>query len=78
MTTVAISEAATAWETARDFAQSKGWSVELTPRGRTICRKAGSVVFGPGHGSSVAAYRDLIDRLGYVDGFMSACRSRRP
>ena len=66
-----VSEAATAWETVRDFAQTKGWTVDLTPRGRTCRRKAGSVVFGPGHGASVHAYRDLISRLGYVDAFMA-------
>jgi hypothetical protein len=72
-----LSEAPQPWEAVRDFAQAKGWAVELTPRGRTVCRKAGSVVFGPGHGASIDVYKDLIDRLGHVDRFMAQC-GRRP
>jgi hypothetical protein len=73
-----ISEAAQAWFAIRRFAESHGWQVDLTPRGRTRCTKNGSVVFGPGHGADVSAYRDLIWRLGHVDGFMSEWRRRRP
>jgi hypothetical protein len=72
-----LSESARAWERVRDFAVAKGWTVELTPTGRTKCTKAGSIIFGPGHGASIAVYHELIDRLGYVDGFMSRCE-RRP
>jgi hypothetical protein len=72
-----LSESARAWERVRDFAVSTGWTVELTPAGRTRCTKAGSIILGPGHGASIAVYQDLIERLGYVDGFMSRC-GRRP
>ena len=61
----------------RAFAEAKGWSVELTTR-RTVCRKARSVVFGSGDGASEAAYKDLIPRLRYVDGFMARCQRARP
>jgi hypothetical protein len=70
-----VSAAASAWERVRDFAVAKGWILELMPRGRTRCTKAGSVEYGPGHGACIAAYRDLIDRLGY--SYMTACRRGR-
>jgi hypothetical protein len=71
---VDVSPAMFAWEKFRDFAQSKGWTVELTPCGRTMCAKRWSIIFGPGSGTD---YADLINRLGYVDGFMKKHSSGR-
>jgi hypothetical protein len=58
------------------FAAEHGWDVELTSAGRTCCGKNGSVLFAPGHGASVAAYREMLERLGAVDRYMT--RWRRP
>jgi hypothetical protein len=74
----APSEAAQAWLAVRRLAESHGWQVDLTPRGRTCCRKAGAVVYGPGHGPDLNAYRDLIWRLGHADGSMSVWQRQRP
>jgi hypothetical protein len=73
-----LSESARAWERVRDFAVAKGWTVDLTPGGRTRCAKAGSFVFGPGSGASICAYHELIERLEHVDGFMAAHTRSRP
>ena len=61
-----VSPAVLAWERFRTLAERQGWAVELTPRGRTCCRKAGSVVFGPGSGTD---YRNLLARIGHVDAY---------
>jgi hypothetical protein len=74
-----VSEAAAAWERFCFIATAKRWAVDLTLSGRTRCTKAGSVVFGPGHGASIAAYRELIDQLEHADAYLAACRAgRRP
>jgi hypothetical protein len=71
--------AATSWQKMLDFAAQKGWQADLTPSGRVRLKKDdGSIVFGPGPDASPATIADCIHRLGYVDGFMKACRSRRP
>jgi hypothetical protein len=70
--------AATDWQKMLAFAAEKGWQADLTPSGRVRLKKDASVVFGPGPDASNAAIADCVHRLGYVDGFMKACRSRRP
>jgi hypothetical protein len=42
-----LSEAAIAWQEVRDFAQAKGWTVELTPRGRSAARRTARSSSGP-------------------------------
>jgi hypothetical protein len=66
------------WVRLIQFVGSKGWSVELTEHGYLCLRKDGSVVVGPGPDASTDEWLALIDRLGEIDGFMKACRSRRP
>jgi hypothetical protein len=72
-----LSESARAWERVRGLAEASGWAVELTPRGRTKLTKLGSVLFGPGHGATIAVYDEMLERMEHVDRFMARC-GRRP
>jgi hypothetical protein len=65
------------WPTLISFVRLKGWTTELSPRGRLCLRKQGSVVFGACPGASSAAYAELLERLGHIEDFMARCRGRR-